>query len=216
MAIVRYERSPGDRLTRSPEGKPQAGCRIKDQDIDFSEVPELTENGSHQIQFALWTPTKFHPQIVVANRVVLLRPVAVFPSDHPLRNSLPCLNVLGISGDFYFARLLECEEALDRRHQFHSTVCCVRIAPDALLLHRSEAQDAGPPSRTGIAQARSIGNQRNLLHRPLRLAGLLARAPFVGLVVAFFGRFEAYSRRLCGARQRRQCEKAFRRFRHPV
>lgn len=91
LAIVRYERSPGDRLTRSPEGKPQAGCRIKDRDIDLSEVPELTENGSHQIQFALWTPTKFYPKIVVANRVFLLPPVAVFPSDHPLRNSL--LNV---------------------------------------------------------------------------------------------------------------------------
>lgn len=112
---------------------------------------------------------KFHPKIGVANRVILLPPVAPFPSDHPLRNSLP--NVLGVGRDFYFARLLEREEALDHRHQLHSIVGCVRIVAEELLLHRAEAQDAGPPSRTGIAQARSIGNQRNLLHRPKKHGG---------------------------------------------
>src|ERR1035441_6768373 len=94
---------------------------------------------------------QFHPKVRVANGVILLPPVATFPSDHPLRDSLP--NVLGVGRDFYFARPLEGEEPLDRRHQLHSIVGSVSVVPEEFLLDCTESQDAGPPSRAGIAQA---------------------------------------------------------------
>src|ERR1017187_3159830 len=97
---------------------------------------------------------QFHPKIGTANRMVLVPPVPALPAYHPLRDSLQ--TVLGVGGDFYFARFLEREEALDRRHQLHSVVGGVRIVPEEFLLDRTEAQDAGPPSGTGISQTRSI------------------------------------------------------------
>jgi hypothetical protein len=111
-----------------------------------------------------WYPNflPFSPALLILWIPGLRPPVAAFPSNHPLRNSLP--DVLGVRRDFYFARLLEREESLDRRHQLHSIVGGVRIVPEEFLLHRAESQDAGPPSRTGISEARSIGNQRSLLH----------------------------------------------------
>ena len=54
---------------------------------------------------------KFNPKIGVANRSVLPPPVDSFPSANPPRNSLP--DILGVGRDFYFARLLEREKALD-------------------------------------------------------------------------------------------------------
>jgi hypothetical protein len=56
---------------------------------------------------------------------------------------------------------------LSAARQLHSIVGGVRIVPEELLLHRAEPQDASPPSRAGIAQAGSIGNQRSLLHSHL-------------------------------------------------
>jgi len=43
MAIVRYERKPGDPLTRRQKENLKAVGRIKDEDIDFSDIPELTD-----------------------------------------------------------------------------------------------------------------------------------------------------------------------------
>jgi len=43
MAIVRYERKPGDPLTRRQKGNLKEIARIKDEDIDFSDIPELTD-----------------------------------------------------------------------------------------------------------------------------------------------------------------------------
>lgn len=43
MAIVRYERNPGDPLTRRQKENLKQIAKIKDEDIDFSEIPELTE-----------------------------------------------------------------------------------------------------------------------------------------------------------------------------
>jgi hypothetical protein len=43
MAMVRYERNPGDPLTRRQKENLKQIATIKDGDIDFSEIPELTE-----------------------------------------------------------------------------------------------------------------------------------------------------------------------------
>ena len=117
---------------------------------------------------------KFNPKISVADWVVLLPPMAAFPSDNPLRDSLP--DVLGVRRDFYFARLLERKEALNCRHQLHSIVGGVRIVPEELLLHRTEPQDASPPSRARIAQAGSI-RYRDMVHY---LGMLLKKLKLVG------------------------------------
>lgn len=43
IAIVRYERKPGDPLTRRQKENLKEIARIKDEDIDFSDIPELTD-----------------------------------------------------------------------------------------------------------------------------------------------------------------------------
>ena len=43
MAIVRYERKSGDPLTRRQKENLKQVARIKDEDIDFSDIPELTD-----------------------------------------------------------------------------------------------------------------------------------------------------------------------------
>jgi len=43
MAIARYERKPGDQLTRRQKENLKKIARIKDEDIDFSDIPELTD-----------------------------------------------------------------------------------------------------------------------------------------------------------------------------
>ena len=45
-----------------------------------------------------------------------------------------------------FAGLFDAEQALDRHHQFHSIIGREAIVAEQFLLHRSEAQDAGPPA----------------------------------------------------------------------
>jgi len=52
---------------------------------------------------------KFHPKIGVADGMILLPPMAAFPSDHPQRNALP--DVLGIRRDLHFTGLFERDEA---------------------------------------------------------------------------------------------------------
>jgi hypothetical protein len=54
---------------------------------------------------------------------------------------IPCRTYLGVGRDFYFARLLECEEPLDRCHQLHSIDGRVRIVAEKFLLRRAESQD---------------------------------------------------------------------------
>src|SRR5580700_9330330 len=43
MAIVRYERKPGDPLTRLQKENLKRIAEIKDEDIDLSDIPELTD-----------------------------------------------------------------------------------------------------------------------------------------------------------------------------
>jgi uncharacterized protein (DUF4415 family) len=43
MAIVRYERKAGDPLTRRQKENLKRIAAIKDEDIDFSDIPELTD-----------------------------------------------------------------------------------------------------------------------------------------------------------------------------
>jgi uncharacterized protein (DUF4415 family) len=43
MTIVRRERNPGDPLTRRQKENMKQIARIKDEDIDFSDIPELTD-----------------------------------------------------------------------------------------------------------------------------------------------------------------------------
>ena len=43
MAIVRYQRKPGDPLTRRQKESLKRVAEIKDEDIDFSDIPKLTD-----------------------------------------------------------------------------------------------------------------------------------------------------------------------------
>ena len=43
MTIVRYKRKPGVPLTRRQKENLKGVARIKDEDIDFSDIPELTD-----------------------------------------------------------------------------------------------------------------------------------------------------------------------------
>jgi hypothetical protein len=43
MAIVRYARKPGDPLTRKQKENLKRIAKIKDEDIDLSDIPELTD-----------------------------------------------------------------------------------------------------------------------------------------------------------------------------
>jgi hypothetical protein len=43
MAIVRYKRKPGDPLTRRQKENLKRIAEIKDEDIDLSDIPELTD-----------------------------------------------------------------------------------------------------------------------------------------------------------------------------
>jgi uncharacterized protein (DUF4415 family) len=43
MAIVRYERKPGDPLTRRQKENLKRIAEVKDEHIDFSDIPELTD-----------------------------------------------------------------------------------------------------------------------------------------------------------------------------
>ena len=43
MAIVRHERKPGTPLTRRQKENPKQIAEIKDENIDFSDIPELTD-----------------------------------------------------------------------------------------------------------------------------------------------------------------------------
>src|SRR5712691_11141216 len=81
-------------------GKPVAPLVVLMPGMTFGPDPVRFVDSNQLVQF--------HPKIGVANRLVLLPPVAAFPADHPLRNSLP--DVLGVRRDFYFARLFEREE----------------------------------------------------------------------------------------------------------
>ena len=55
MAIVHYERKPGDPLTRRQKENLKRIAEIKDEDIDFSDIPELTDEW-----FARAAPGKFY------------------------------------------------------------------------------------------------------------------------------------------------------------
>ena len=43
MAIVRYKPKPGDPLTRRQKENLKRIAEIKDEDIDFSDIPKLTD-----------------------------------------------------------------------------------------------------------------------------------------------------------------------------
>lgn len=43
MGIVRYDRKPGDPLARRQKENLKRIAEIKDEDIDFSDIPELTD-----------------------------------------------------------------------------------------------------------------------------------------------------------------------------
>jgi uncharacterized protein (DUF4415 family) len=43
MAIVRYARKAGDPLKRRQKGNLKRIAEIKDEDFDFSDIPELTD-----------------------------------------------------------------------------------------------------------------------------------------------------------------------------
>jgi hypothetical protein len=77
-------------------------------------------------------------------------------------DSLP--HILGIRGDVDFARLLESEQTLNRRHQLHSIVGGVRVVPEEFLVDPSESQNARPPAGSRIAQAGPIGDRQDAFH----------------------------------------------------
>jgi len=71
MAIVRYERKPGDPLTRRQNENLKRIAEIKDEDIDFSDIPELTDEWfARAVRGKFYKPIK---EIVVDTSVISRR-----------------------------------------------------------------------------------------------------------------------------------------------
>ena len=59
MAIVRYERKSGDPLTHRQKENLKQVARIKDEDIDFFDIPELTDEWfSRAVRGKFYRPVK--------------------------------------------------------------------------------------------------------------------------------------------------------------
>jgi uncharacterized protein (DUF4415 family) len=59
MAIVRYVRSPGDPLTRRQKENLKQIARTTDEEINFSEIPELTEEWfARAVRVKFYRPVK--------------------------------------------------------------------------------------------------------------------------------------------------------------
>src|SRR5438270_13041411 len=75
------------------------------------------------------------------------------------------LQVLGIGGHFHFTIFLERAQAFNGGGQFHAVVGSMPFTAPEFLLLIAITKDGGPPSRTGIADARAISDQLDLLQR---------------------------------------------------
>src|ERR1700722_5661064 len=100
-------------------------------------------------------------------------PMPSLPSHDPFSD--PVEYVLGVGRDLHLARLFECKQALNGRHQFHPVVGGARIESEELLFHTTEPKDAGPSAWSGIAETRTVGDQEDFLHACAREAGLSIR-----------------------------------------
>ena len=59
MALVRYERKPGDSLTTRQKENLNRITKIKDEDIDLSDIPELTDDWfSRAVRGKFYRPVK--------------------------------------------------------------------------------------------------------------------------------------------------------------
>src|ERR1700693_3242263 len=114
------------------------------------------------------------PEILIRYRLLAAGAPAVhFPLMNPLGDSM--LDVVGIGHDLYFARFLQCPQPFDGSFELHSIVGGLLFAAEDLALCAAIPEDAGPTAGAGIADTRAVGDQLNLLERPIgfgRLIGL--------------------------------------------
>jgi hypothetical protein len=123
---------------------------------------------------------KFLPQVAIQDFPVpriapfLFSPAVHLPSRQPLCNSIA--HVLRIGDDGDITRLAKRLQPLDNRAQFHAVISGVLFGPKNFLLVRSVAQNARPTSRSRIANASSVCNDRDALqihNSPARPRGRL-------------------------------------------
>ena len=102
------------------------------------------------------------PQILIENGLLGAGPPPVaLPTVDPLGN--PILHVLGIRDDLHLAGFADGFQSLDDGRQLHPIIGGVRNRPSQFARMAVVAQDAGPSSGAGIAEAGPVRNKLNLL-----------------------------------------------------
>ena len=102
------------------------------------------------------------PQILIENRLLGAGPPAIaLPAVDPLRD--PIFHVLGICNDLYLTGFAHSLQSLDDSRQLHPIVGGVGRRPCQFPRMAVVAQDAGPSSGAGIAEAGPVRNKLNLL-----------------------------------------------------
>lgn len=118
------------------------------------------------------------PKVGVERRLfVAFDPAAALPALGPALGQT-IHDVFGIAAQRHLARLLEQRKGADDRHQLHAVVGGLRLAAADGALQRLVAQNRAPAAGAGVAAARAVGKNGDLLHDvlPLRHRG---RRPMV-------------------------------------
>ena len=102
------------------------------------------------------------PEIPIENTIaVALYPAFFFPARQIFRHAE--LDVLRIGDYRYAARFLERSKAANGSFKFHAVVRGFVLETSEFPLVLSEAKQAGPAARTGIADARAVDNHSHVL-----------------------------------------------------
>ena len=102
------------------------------------------------------------PEIAIENRIaVALYPAFFLPARQIFRHAE--LDVLRVRDYRDAARFLERSKAADGSFEFHAVVRGFELETREFPLVLSEAKQAGPAARTGIAAARAVDNHSYVL-----------------------------------------------------
>ena len=102
------------------------------------------------------------PEITIENTIAVgLYTVFFLPARQLFRHAE--LDVLRIGDYLHAARFLERSKAADGSFEFHAVVRGFVLETREFPLVLSEAKQAGPAARTGIAAARAVDNHSHVL-----------------------------------------------------
>src|SRR5262249_49751027 len=147
--------SAGALLPRRALGQLVAAVIVFVRGMAFSPNPFGVMTGRHAIEL--------FPQISVHYGLLRGRyPVLPLPAVDPGCNAI--LHVLRIGDDLHLAALLQRAQAFDSRCQLHAVVGGLRSEAVYFLVVFAVPENARPPARSGVAQARAIRDQPDLLH----------------------------------------------------